>query len=516
MPFPSDAGPTRSFDLFGSRRLFLLLVGSLGLLGVYGCSAGSPQSATATGGTDAGGGADATSGGTTSSGGGQQGGVTSAGGTASGGGSATGGSTSSGGTTGSGGAGRGGTTATGGTSSSGGGTATGGTGGGASGGATGSSGGESSAGGTNSGGSATGGTSSGGSATGGGGGTVSGEWKGATCATYGSTDVQSRFTTDYGTWKGAHVRECGTGLARVIGCQGDNNTCSEGMGYGMLLAVAAGDQTTFDAFNAFRKELAQINNAPDDSSGKVMAWLSLDTCPPTASGGNANSATDGDLDAAMSLVQAAARWPGGAYLDEAKEYVEAIWKNQVEKDGSGNPLRLKPGNLELSMDTRDYVSYYAPGYFHVFASVTGETKWNALADVFYTKLAEQQGKCTNGQVPDTFGATECKIWYDSCRAPWRIATDYGWFGDERAKTFLDALYAGSVQGKQASQWSDQSNSAMLGAFALSGVSSDDVTMQGLCDAWSSAQMDDNPYFQNTLRLLFLLTAGGLPISGIGS
>jgi hypothetical protein len=311
------------------------------------------------------------------------------------------------------------------------------------------------------------------------------------------------------------VKECGTGLARVTGCQGDNSTCSEGMGYGMLLAVAANDQATFDALNAFRKELTRINNAPDDSSGKVMAWLSADTCPPTASGGNANSATDGDLDAAMSLIQAAARWPGGAYLDEAKEYVEAIWKNQVEKDGSGNPLRLKPGNLELSADSRDYVSYYAPGYFHVFASVTGETKWNSLADVFYTKLAERQAQCTNGQVPDTFDATDCKIWYDSCRAPWRIANDYGWFGDERAKAFLDALYAGSVQGKQASEWSDQSNSAMLGALALSGVSSDDATMQSLCDAWSSAQKDDTPYFQNTLRLLFLLTAAGLPISGMG-
>lgn len=419
-------------------------------------------------------------------------------------------------------AGTGGTSATvtGGASSAGGSTHTGGTGGGtsSSAGSGGSpSGGASGVGGTSSGGSSvggsvTGGTSAGGSATGGGGGTVSGDWQGATCATFGSTDIPSLFAADYATWKGAHVKECGTGLARVTGCQGDNNTCSEGMGYGMLLAAAADDQATFDALNAFRKELTQINNAPDDSSGKVMAWLSLDTCPPTASGGNANSATDGDLDAAMSLIQAAARWPGGAYLDEAKQYVEAIWKNQVATDAS----RLKPGNLELSADSRDYISYYAPAYFHVFASVTGDTKWNGLADAFYTKLAEQQGQCSNGQVPDTFGATECKIWYDSCRAPWRIANDYGWFGDERAKAFLDALYAGSVQGKQASQWTDQNNSAMVGAFALSGVSSDAATMQGLCDSWSSAQKDDNPYFQNTLRLLYLLTAGGLPISGMGS
>jgi hypothetical protein len=516
MPYRFHSSLPHSSASPGRSGLALLLrVGSCCLLGLCACSAGSSNPAPGTGGTNATGGATA-AGANTGSGGGLTGGAAGTGGQAAGG-TASGGTTA-GGKTSTGGAGTGGAAPTGGASSTGGSTHAGATGGGNSGGSAGSggsqSGGASATGGAGSGGSsaggaATGGTSAGGAATGGGG---AGDWKGATCATFGSSDIPTLFTTDYATWKSARVKECGTGLARVTGCQGDNNTCSEGMGYGMLLAVAANDQATFDKLNAFRKALTEVNNATDTSSGKVMAWLSQDTCPPTASGGNANSATDGDLDAAMSLVQAAARWPGGAYLDEAKQYTEAIWKNQVAPDAS----RLKPGNLELSADSRDYISYYAPGYFHVFASVSGDPKWNGLADAFYTKLAEQQGKCTNGQVPDTFGASECKIWYDSCRAPWRIANDYGWFGDERAKAFLDALYAGSVQGKQASGWTDQNNSAMVGAFALSGASSDDATMQGLCDAWSSAQKDDTPYFQNTLRLLYLLTAGGLPTSGLGS
>lgn len=341
---------------------------------------------------------------------------------------------------------------------------------------------------------------------------VASDWKGAVCTKMGQAEIASAFETGYKAWREAHIAEC-TGMARVKGCQGENSTCSEAMGYGMLLAVAADDQTLFDKLEAFRKGLLAVNDAPNTSSGKVMAWNSGDSCPPAASGGNSNSATDGDLDAAMALFQADKRWPGGAYGTEAKKYVEAIWLNQVEKDGSGQPLRLKPGNMALDMDRRDYISYYAPGYFHVFAKITGQDKWNKLADVFYVKLAEQQAKSTNGQIPDQFGGTG-DIGYDSCRAPWRIAVDYGWFGDERAKAFLDKLRSGSVSDANPVTLAGDKNSAKIGALSMSGVSSDDATMQKMCDNWEAAQKDDNPYFQKTLRLLFIDTAAGVTASGL--
>lgn len=341
---------------------------------------------------------------------------------------------------------------------------------------------------------------------------VASDWKGAVCTKMGEAEIASAFETGYKAWRETHIGEC-TGMARVKGCQGENNTCSEAIGYGMLLAVAADDQTLFDKLDAFRKGLQAVNDAPNTSSGKVMAWNSGDSCPPAASGGNSNSATDGDLDAAMALFQADKRWPGGNYASEAKKYVEAIWLNQVEKDASGQPLRLKPGNMALDMDRRDYISYYAPGYFHVFSELTGQDKWNKLADVFYVKLAEQQAKSTNGQIPDQFGGTG-DIGYDSCRAPWRIAVDYGWFGDERAKAFLDKLRSGSVSDSNPVTLAGDKNSAKIGALAMAGVSSDNASMQTMCDTWEAAQKDDNPYFQKTLRLLFIDTVAGSTASGL--
>jgi hypothetical protein len=146
-------------------------------------------------------------------------------------------------------------------------------------------------------------------------------------------------------------------------------------------------------------------------------------------------------------------------------------------DGTGSPTRLKPGNLALSADPRDYVPYYSPGYFHVFAQITGQSKWSKLADVFCTKLLAQQATCSNGQISDTFGATDCKIWNDSCRVHWRITADYRWFANARAKTFLDALRSGSVSSGTPGTATDQKNSAIIGAFAMSGNSSDNATMQ---------------------------------------
>lgn len=343
--------------------------------------------------------------------------------------------------------------------------------------------------------------------------TTTGEWKGAVCEKMGSAEIASAFESGYADWTKTNIAEC-TGMARVKGCTGDNGTCSEAMGYGMLLAVAANDQALFDKLNAFRKGLQSVNDAPNTTSGKLMAWNSGESCPPAASGGNSNSATDGDLDAAMSLFQAEKRWPGGEYQSEGKQYIEAIWLNQVEKDASGQPLRLKPGNMALAMDQRDYISYYAPGYFHVFAKISGQDKWNKLADVFYTKLAEQQAKSTNGQVPDQFGSSGGNIGYDSCRAPWRIADDYGWFGDDRAKKFLDTLRSGSVSDSNPATQASDKNSALIGALAMSGVSSDNATMQKICDNWEAAKKDDSPYFQKTLRLLFMYTAAGLTADGL--
>lgn len=58
------------------------------------------------------------------------------------------------------------------------------------------------------------------------------------------------------------------------------------------------------------------------------------------------------------------------------------------------------------------------------------------------------------------------------------------------------------------------NSAFIGAFALAGIT-DQAKLDSYVNAWlADKQGDDKPYFQGTLRVLYLMTAAGRFSSGL--
>ncbi len=487
--------------------------GTGGILGTSG-AAGS-------GGTVRTGGSGGTSGeGGTSGATGSGGAAGSSGTTSSGGGGGSGGAAGAGGTTGRGGS--GGSGGASGASRSSGTASVGGSGGiagaGGSSGAAGTGGSGGTAGTGGSGGTAGAGGSGGEAGAGGAAGMVS--LQGFACSTISGTSSQQLFTDWYGKWSAKYYVTCGTDMARIKGCNGDDNTCSEGMGYGMLLSVAAGDQTAFDRLNRFRKALgAEYNKVY--TSGGLMAWNSGNSCPPSASGGNANNAPDGDLDAAMALVQASKRWPIGTYKDDALSLMDGIWANNIGTSG-GNPY---VGAGTVNLKDKSFMSYWTLGYFQVFARfVTDATKqqnWKGLATRGYTLLKTiQANPACNGEFPESvqidgtlWNGDPCDFGYDSCRVPWRLAADYVWFGTADSKAMLDSLRTNVVKGDPVNS-ARQKNSAFVGGLALSGVSADQATMNDFCKKWVDAKTaggsyDDSPYFQNTLAVLYLLVAGGL-------
>jgi hypothetical protein len=145
----------------------------------------------------------------------------------------------------------------------------------------------------------------------------------------------------------------------------------------------------------------------------------------------------------------------------------------------------------------------------------GDSFWNQLATDAYTMLAAFQtltiSNSTGALVPDLGNAQGqnpygSSYYYDACRTPWRIAVDYAWFGTLAAQTFLQhvSTYV-DKQGGVASVPFDK-NSAFLGPFALSGMAVSQTTADTYLNAWLSTSMDDTPYFQGSLRGLFLLLA----------
>ncbi len=206
-----------------------------------------------------------------------------------------------------------------------------------------------------------------------------------------------------------------------------DQTTSEGMAYGMLIAVSMADKATFDAFLQFVQ--AHMSNG-------LMSWQI--TSGGTSTGGMVNSASDADEDMAWALIMADKQWPGGTYLTTAQSILRSIKSEEISSSNN-----VTDGNFQNATST--HPDYAAPDYYKVFATVSGDSSWNSVYTAEYSQLTGAQNAST-GLIPDalnggTFG-------YDACRAPWRVGLDYCWSGSAQAKAFLTPMVAYFMQVSQ--------------------------------------------------------------------
>jgi hypothetical protein len=305
----------------------------------------------------------------------------------------------------------------------------------------------------------------------------------------------ARLAAEYALWKKRHLVECSDGVSACV--PRDEGDCiSEGIGYGMLLAVGFDDQPTFD-------KLWTYYNNHKGSTG-MMDWQSSQ-CGATQQGG---WATDGDIDVAFALYQASCKW-GTTYLDDAKGVLTNIKNSSIEI--CNGKLLVKPGNFGGCNGSERHTnpSYLATAYFKVFATITGDATWTTLVDDSYTHLATVQGKM-NGLVPDWAdpagnipSGDRGQYGPDASRTPWRVATDYVWFQEPRAVTYLDNVYD-YVEGAGGISRAQTPNSNYRGALAMSALQKDAATAQAYTDAWLTTSVDDESYFPGTLRPVYML------------
>ncbi len=313
----------------------------------------------------------------------------------------------------------------------------------------------------------------------------------ATGYTGARTIDEGMLAAEYATWKARHLQDCGDGTACVPRDEGD--CISEGVAYGMLLAVGNDDRASFDKLWAYFEKHKNANG--------VMKWQTAACGAAMAEG----SATDGELDAAMALIQASCRW-GGTYDAEAKELIAAI--KGTELTNCSGSMVLKPGDNFGGCD-RTNPSYVAPGYFKVFATLTNDPSWTTVANDGYALLATLQGK-QSGLVPDWSDGSgnpaagdEGAYGPDASRTPWRIATDYAWFNEPKAVTFLNDL-ATYVDANGGVARLFEPNSNYRGALAMSALPAASAKAQEYTDAWLTTSVDDDSYFPGTLRPLYML------------
>jgi hypothetical protein len=210
-----------------------------------------------------------------------------------------------------------------------------------------------------------------------------------------------------------------------------NSTVSEGIGYGMVIAVYMNDENLFD--NLWRYEQSHL-----DTNG-LMNWY-IDASGATD---GANGATDADEDMAWALLMASKQWGGNgtlgsSYQSLAVSQINRIYSTEIS---GGNPIG---GDSFTNINP----SYFSPAYYREFAAATGQTGWLTAAANSYTilnnNLSQGYGNvnngldsawCTSAGVSTDTNNPPYDYQYDACRTPFRITEDYLWFGNASALSY---------------------------------------------------------------------------------
>ncbi|GAA3510882.1 hypothetical protein GCM10022393_25660 [Aquimarina addita] len=332
----------------------------------------------------------------------------------------------------------------------------------------------------------------------------------------GSTDMQNAYTT----WKSTFVdTNCSNGSARVKFDQPEF-TVSEGIAYGMLLSAYANDKELFDGLWLYYQTNSNGNG--------VMNWK-IQGCN-TVNG--QNGATDAEIDVAIALIIAGNRFGNDDTYDyhtDAKQLIAAIKQHEVE---SGSYV-LKPGDAwGGSQNTNP--SYFAPGYFRVYGEFTNDQAfWNNVADKSYEILNANlsvnnavdclvsdwcKANGTYSDIVDWAYESGQTFYYDAARTPWRIATDYVWYGDSDAASYttkcrnfvnskggIAQIKAGYKQdGTVIGNYQDP---VFTGSFASSILSS--TNQNEVNTAYTTLKnQTSTAYFAATLRVLYMYTMSG--------
>ncbi|MBA3550591.1 hypothetical protein H0W32_00035 [Patescibacteria group bacterium] len=243
---------------------------------------------------------------------------------------------------------------------------------------------------------------------------------------------------------------------RVLDKQKDNITTSEGQSYAMLRAIWLDDKETFDKTWQWTKDNLQRE---DDMLFSWLFGMRADgTFGILTDKGGENTATDADTDIALALIFASARWNQQNYLGDAVVIINSIWENEVAMV-QGKPY-LVANNLEKNAPKNMVInpSYFSPYAYRIFAKVDGNHDWMALVDTSYEVLEKSiespldtgssanlppdwifMNKTTGALSAPTGNNLTTNMSYDALRIPFRLALDYQWFDEPRAKEILSKM-----------------------------------------------------------------------------
>jgi oligosaccharide reducing-end xylanase len=236
--------------------------------------------------------------------------------------------------------------------------------------------------------------------------------------------------------------EVGDSMAYVSDLK-NHDARTEGLSYGMMIAVQLNKKDVFDRIWRWSKKYLQHQEGPREA---YFAW-SIN--PQTMKKNSEGSASDGELYFITDLLFAANRWgnnTGINYYGEARRILDAMWK----KDGTGNIYNLintEHKQITFVPEGTNYEwtdpSYHLPAFFEVWALYAKDGHEQFYKDCADTSRAFLHRACDavtglNADYTEFSGKPRATRWappafrYDSWRVPMNITMDYTWFGKDKA------------------------------------------------------------------------------------
>ena len=217
----------------------------------------------------------------------------------------------------------------------------------------------------------------------------------------------------------------------------NNDVRSEGMSYGMMIAVQTGHKEEFDKLWKWAKN--HMWHKGGDWDG-YFAWQRGDN----GMGGDDNCAPDGEMYFMMSLLFAANRWDDDQYRKDALYIMDKMWNNPSHKLFNQGNYIIVFQPLGNGNDFSD-PSYDLPAYLELFSrwAEKDTDKWKkavtAARDHLYKSSNSSSGlfadySSFNGQPQSySYNSNSTKYMYDAMRCAMNFGMDYYLFGADSTR-----------------------------------------------------------------------------------
>lgn len=310
---------------------------------------------------------------------------------------------------------------------------------------------------------------------------------------------------------------------------GNNDVRTEGMSYGMMMAVQMDDKEIFNRLWKWVKAYMWHDK------GKYKGYFAW-TCALDGSRNARGPAPDGEEYFAMALFFASNRWGDGQkpfnYSEQAKEILHEV-VHKGEKGGEGNPM-LDPDNKLIKFVPEcnfSNPSYHLPHFYELFSrwGNQGDCQiWAEAAEASrkYLKKACHPETGLSAEYAHYDGSPEITrghgdFYSDAYRVAMNIALDYEWFrADEWQREEANAIQAFfaekdnitkyTIDGRELDKPDYLHDVGLIATNAMAALAGNGPAARKCVDRfWNTPlRRDERRYYDNCLYFFSLLGLSG--------